>query len=56
MTNIPRQNDWQGATGRVSYLVGHGGKSNGQSKRRNERIQTGLADAGDMGPSIVPKT
>jgi hypothetical protein len=49
-----RQNGWQGRTGGASYRVGHGGKSNGQSKRRNERVQTGFV--GVDGPSITLKT
>ncbi len=53
--NKPRQNDWQGRTGGASYRVGHGGKSNGQSKRRKERVQTGFVDIGVDGPSIAVK-
>ncbi len=39
LNNKPRQYDWQGRTGGGSYRDGHGGKSTGHNKRRNERVQ-----------------
>lgn len=56
LVNSLRQNGWQGRTGGASKRVGHGGNIRGQTKRRSDRLQTGLAADGVDGPRRTDKT